>query len=53
MSENNENQQTQERRPHFVKTIGKTKCSETFRWTTAKGGNCKGISFKRKYIISG
>ena len=24
MSENNENQQTQERRPHFVKTIGKT-----------------------------
>lgn len=24
MSKNNENQQTQERRPHFVKTIGKT-----------------------------
>lgn len=24
MSENNENQQTQERRPHFVKTTGKT-----------------------------
>lgn len=24
MSENNENQQLQEKRPHFVKTIGKT-----------------------------
>ena len=24
MSENNENQQAQERRPHFVKTIGRT-----------------------------
>ena len=24
MSENNQNRQTQERRPHFVKTIGKT-----------------------------
>lgn len=24
MSENNENQRTQEHRPHFVKTIGKT-----------------------------
>ena len=47
MSENNENQQTQERRPHFVKTIGKTTYLVTCHFIPDVGNQRRIIQFFR------